>query len=156
MANIKGNDQELTTPVRKNDKIIRRSEMPPNQAPSGWQFPPKPGYDVIDNRGPGEIKEVGDMADVIYPGGMTDADLGMDLSPNATNSLGHPAGSTDSDPHNASEWQHPAPAEKPGGSTNTPEVVERVAMTGCESDDMMDRFPNSKLGRHDNIPADER
>lgn len=150
----KGNDQEITSPPVKNDKVIRRGEMPDSQQASGWQFPPRPGYDVTGDNIP--IKEVGDMGDAIYPGGLSDADMGMDLSPSATNSMGRPAGRTDSDPHNASGWEHPPLAEKPVGSTSAAVIVDRVAMTGCDSDPMFDRLPNSRLGKHDNMPADEK
>lgn len=137
----------------KNDKVIRPSEMPANQQPSGWQFPPRPGYDVAGDSIP--IKEVGDMAFPVYPGGLDGNVLGVDLSPSATNRLGDPAGHTESDPHNGSKFQHPAQAERDiAGSTRDREPTS-VPMKGCESDGMMDRFPESKLGKHDNMPPDE-
>lgn len=124
----------------KNDKSINRSALPGRDSPSGFQPPHKPGYDVVDTRGPGEIKDVGDMADRVY-GRLDDADLGASMARDATNRLGGFGTKTHSDDHNASEFQHPAKADKDRGE-NSPETVESQRISGCGSDEPFDRFPD--------------
>jgi hypothetical protein len=137
----------------KNDKPIRRGELPANQQPSGWQFPPRPGYDVDGD--PVPLKEVGDMTFDIYPGALDGNVMGVDTSPSATNRLGNPDGSTQSDAHEGSKFQHPAQAERHmAGSTRDPELAS-VKLSGCDSDGMMDRFPESVRNGHDNLPSDQ-
>jgi hypothetical protein len=143
----------------KNDKQIHPGEMPANSdAPSAFQPPHKPGYDVIDpGRGPGAIKHVGEMTYPMYPGELDGNVMGVDLSMEATNRIGRPDGRTTSDPSGVEPitFQHPAKAERiMAGDTRDSEPTS-VPMTGCGSDEMMDQHPESRRGKHDNLPKDQ-
>lgn len=125
----------------KNDKTINRAALPARNEPSGFQPPYKPGYDVIDGRGPGEIKQVGDMSDTAYPGRIGGTAMGADLSPEATNRLGGFGAATKSDASDEMSFQHPARADKPVGSPQTTDVPG-VRMTGTGSDSPFDCYPD--------------
>jgi hypothetical protein len=125
----------------KNDKSINRAALPARNEPSGFQPPHKPGYDVIDARGPGEIRQVGDMSDTAYPGRIGGITMGADLSPEATNCLGGFGKATQSDAADEMSFQHPALADKPTGSPQTNDVPG-VRIKGTGSDDPFDRFPD--------------
>lgn len=142
-------DQEITSPIKKQDKVKRPGEMPKSSGePSAFQPPAKPGYDVLGD--PIPLKEVGDMSDTAYPGKMNGISMGADLSPDATNRIGDFGSETDSDPARASLFQHPNQGEKPVGKPDTNDVAG-APLKGCGSDDAFDRFPDRQRS---NAPMD--
>lgn len=146
---LRPNDQEITRPIKSQDKIKRPSEMPKTSGePSAFQPPGKPGYDVLGDAI--LIKEVGDMSDSAYPGKLNGTALGADLSPEATNRVGGFGSQTDSDAARASLFEHPYRADKPVGSPETTDV-QSMPLKGCGSDDAFDRFPDRQRS---NAPMD--